>query len=331
MNYIQESDLKTKRERTWYNKFVDKFNKNLSDRFVLIGVKRYDHNYVCDIQCKECGRVKQNCYALETRCQSCRCNQSKKMKDWHKNLTDDQRKSRSLKMSKAVHDEYWSRTPEQRLKFSEMRRNLMLDTWKSYSTEERARIRKQRVKQLNNIKGHTSSFQYDVYNFIKSHTNMKVVLNDRQQLLDSFLELDIFIPELKLAIECNGTYWHSEIYLKKNYHYNKSKKCECQDILLINIWEHLWYSTEQENLKDYLLLCLSHRPNIKDLVNYNILSGNELKRDYYNLSTSKLNHKEEIYAWWYKNHDITPYKGHNKDQCIRIYTSGIDILDKDIV
>lgn len=331
MNYIQENDLKTKRERTWYNKFVDKFNKNLSDKFILLGVKRYEHNYACDLKCKRCGRVKLDCYALSTRNYSCRCYQVQAMKDWHKNLTHEQRQERSQKLSKAVYNEYWSRTPEQRAKFSETRRNVMLNTWKSYSQEERDKIRRQRVQQLNKIKGHTSSFQYDVYNFIKQHTDLTVILNDRHQLLNSFLELDIYIPELRLAIECNGTYWHSEIYLKKNYHYNKSKRCEEQNILLINIWEHLWYSDNQFKLKNYILLCLSHRPTIQDLLDYGILTGSELKRDYYNLSTNKLNHKEEIYAWWYKNKDITLYKGHHKDQCLRFYTSGIDILDKDIV
>lgn len=59
------------------------------------------------------------------------------------------------------------------------------------------------------------------------------------------LSLDIYIPELKLAIEFNGVYWHSEIYKDKNYHLNKTKLCENVGIQLIHIWEDDWvYKTD---------------------------------------------------------------------------------------
>lgn len=34
-------------------------------------------------------------------------------------------------------------------------------------------------------------------------------------------ELDIYIPEKRLAIEVNGIYWHSSLYKEKTYHYDK--------------------------------------------------------------------------------------------------------------
>lgn len=55
------------------------------------------------------------------------------------------------------------------------------------------------------------------------------------------LELDIYLPELHLAIEYNGTYWHSEQAGKyKSYHVNKSFLCEQQGIHLIHIFEYQW-------------------------------------------------------------------------------------------
>lgn len=48
-------------------------------------------------------------------------------------------------------------------------------------------------------------------------------------------ELDIYIPSKKIAIECNGIYWHSRG--DKNYHMDKWIKCEEKGIQLITIWE----------------------------------------------------------------------------------------------
>jgi hypothetical protein len=63
--------------------------------------------------------------------------------------------------------------------------------------------------------------------------NISYITNDRSIL--SGKELDIYIPDHKLALECNGVYWHS---LKEpRYHYNKWKTCKDQDIQLLTIWE----------------------------------------------------------------------------------------------
>ena len=51
-------------------------------------------------------------------------------------------------------------------------------------------------------------------------------------------ELDIYIPSLKLAIEYNGTYWHSEQFRDKKYHQEKFLRCQAEGIQLFQIWEH---------------------------------------------------------------------------------------------
>jgi hypothetical protein len=53
-------------------------------------------------------------------------------------------------------------------------------------------------------------------------------------------ELDIYIPEKKLAIEFNGTYWHSNHKVPKKYHQNKTIECAKQGIRLIHIFEYEW-------------------------------------------------------------------------------------------
>ncbi len=55
-------------------------------------------------------------------------------------------------------------------------------------------------------------------------------------------ELDIYIPSKNIAIEFDGLYWHSEAVLKdKNYHLNKTLKCEKQGIQLVHIFEDEWF------------------------------------------------------------------------------------------
>jgi hypothetical protein len=60
-----------------------------------------------------------------------------------------------------------------------------------------------------------------VVDFIKSIYNGKIITNNRKILKGK--ELDIYLPDEKLAIEFDGIYWHS---LKdENYHLNKTKLC----------------------------------------------------------------------------------------------------------
>ncbi|HDK25995.1 MAG TPA: hypothetical protein ENG48_02735 [Candidatus Atribacteria bacterium] len=53
-------------------------------------------------------------------------------------------------------------------------------------------------------------------------------------------ELDIYIPEKKIAIEYNGLYWHSDIFKDKLYHLNKLKLCNEKGIRLVQIFEDEW-------------------------------------------------------------------------------------------
>lgn len=71
-------------------------------------------------------------------------------------------------------------------------------------------------------------------------------------LLDGRKEIDIYIPSHKLAIECNGVYWHSDKYKDKNYHINKYNQCKSNGIMLVQIWED-WLKNKPEIVKSILL------------------------------------------------------------------------------
>ncbi len=50
-------------------------------------------------------------------------------------------------------------------------------------------------------------------------------------------EVDIYLPELNLGFEFNGVRWHSELFKPSNYHLEKTKLCEKNNIRLIHIFE----------------------------------------------------------------------------------------------
>lgn len=64
-------------------------------------------------------------------------------------------------------------------------------------------------------------------------------------------ELDIYIPEYKIAIEFDGLHWHSEEFRPNNYHLNKTVACENNGIQLIHIFEDEW-DFKQEIVKSRL-------------------------------------------------------------------------------
>jgi hypothetical protein len=106
----------------------------------------------------------------------------------------------------------------------------------------------------NNIqtKLHYSSFEErQVLEFIQSIYKGEIITNDRTIIKP--MELDIYLPELKLAIEYCGLYWHSEKQGKgKYYHLNKLIKCQEQGIDLITIFSDEWI-INQEEYKDKLV------------------------------------------------------------------------------
>ncbi len=92
-----------------------------------------------------------------------------------------------------------------------------------------------------NCSGYNRSGQEDeISSFIES-LGVDVIRGDRNKI---GMEIDIFIPEKNIAIEFNGTYWHSigvgGKQLHPNYHYNKTNLCNEKGIRLIHVNEFEW-------------------------------------------------------------------------------------------
>lgn len=94
----------------------------------------------------------------------------------------------------------------------------------------------------------------ELYEYIKSISTYDVI-NHCRDVLDNQYELDIYIPEIKIAIEFNGNYWHSNIYKDKEYHQLKTLMCAHKNIRLIHIFEYEWIN-DKDSIKLFLKSCI---------------------------------------------------------------------------
>lgn len=86
-----------------------------------------------------------------------------------------------------------------------------------------------------------STEHQDILNFIKSTTAHHIDINVNG-IIPTY-ELDICIPELNLAIEVDGIFWHSELSGRgRKYHINKTSECIKQGIKLIHIFSNEWHT-----------------------------------------------------------------------------------------
>jgi hypothetical protein len=74
-----------------------------------------------------------------------------------------------------------------------------------------------------------------LFDFICENYNGTIKNNYRDGL-----EIDIYLPDLKIGFEFNGLYWHSEKFKEKNYHLDKTNYFKEKDIRIIHIYEDDW-------------------------------------------------------------------------------------------
>jgi hypothetical protein len=95
----------------------------------------------------------------------------------------------------------------------------------------------------------TSKAEKEILEIVSRYCD--VVPNDRTQIVNPLtncnLELDIWIPSLRRAIEFNGEYWHSSSYSKWKDQ-QKKQQCKTNNIDLLVIEERQWYNNKYETL-----------------------------------------------------------------------------------
>lgn len=102
-----------------------------------------------------------------------------------------------------------------------------------------------------------SAGEIELYSFIKSFYKGNIIIGDRSVIYNEnsktqkYQELDILLPDINIAFEYNGNYFHSESKKDKNYHINKLNKCKEKGISLCYIWESEWLE-DNINIKKYI-------------------------------------------------------------------------------
>ena len=87
-----------------------------------------------------------------------------------------------------------------------------------------------------------SKDEIEIANFITENLKIEIVENSKK-IIKPF-ELDIYVPDLKIGIEYNGLYWHSD--KNQDYHLNKTLMCERLGIRLIHIFEDEWIQNKKK-------------------------------------------------------------------------------------
>lgn len=91
-----------------------------------------------------------------------------------------------------------------------------------------------------------SNQEIEIYNFCK--TISKTAEQSNRSVIYPY-EIDIYIPDLKIGIEYNGLYWHSNAVINKNYHLKKLELAKSKGIKLIQIFEDEYINNKELVLK----------------------------------------------------------------------------------
>jgi predicted DNA-binding protein YlxM (UPF0122 family) len=93
---------------------------------------------------------------------------------------------------------------------------------------------------------YSSREEQEIKDFLINELKIKNIVENSRNLINPY-ELDIYLPDHKLAIELNGIVWHSQDFGNKdrNYHAKKSKLCADLGIQLIHIFCTEWNSKRE--------------------------------------------------------------------------------------
>jgi hypothetical protein len=116
----------------------------------------------------------------------------------------------------------------------------------------------------------------ELFEFIQSIYGGEIIQSYRDGI-----EIDIYLPELKIGFEFNGLYWHSEQFKDKNYHLDKTNYFKERGIRIIHIWEDDWdlkdkiIKSQIENITNNSSKIFARKCTIHQI-------GNDLTREFIN-------------------------------------------------
>lgn len=98
-----------------------------------------------------------------------------------------------------------------------------------------------------------SKAEQELFDYIKNIKN-DAIQSDRKIIKP--YEIDIYIPSIKLGIEYNGGYWHSEKFRDKNHREHKTQMCLNKGVTLIHVEEYDWKNDKEKiknNIKQFII------------------------------------------------------------------------------
>lgn len=110
------------------------------------------------------------------------------------------------------------------------------------SYNNRRRLGQEICTNCNPIQKGYSIAEKELLDYVSSIYSGTIIENDRSVIIP--YELDIYLPELHLAIEFNGLYWHNEEHVSSNYHRMKSDMCKELGVHLIHVFEDDWVNKQ---------------------------------------------------------------------------------------
>lgn len=220
--------------------FQDKLNAKWNNNFTLTG-DYIKSNINSTFKCNTCGHefiMRPAALMSRGRCPNCiKISKKKRKNTWNKMSNEDFINRIKL----IVGDEY---TPLSKYidaaEYVRMRHNICGYTWE---VKARSFMCPSTSTRCPFCAQHTSNKEKDLLRFVESIYRGNIIHQDKKQIAP--YELDIYIPEKRVAIEFNGTYWHNDENKPINYHFEKSQKCEKKGIRLIHIWEYEWENERQ--------------------------------------------------------------------------------------
>ena len=113
-----------------------------------------------------------------------------------------------------------------------------------------------------------SYMEQEVIEFLKEYLPIQSIkIHDRDTITPK--ELDVYLPEYKLGIECNPTYTHNsskrthyvDYVVPINYHQQKTLDCEAAGVQLIHIFGFQW-TANSEIMKSMILNAIGKTPHV---------------------------------------------------------------------
>ena len=248
---LQSKEIQEKRKETCLEKYGVEYSlqsKDVKEKSRQTWIKKYGVEN--PNQCKEVReKYKETCkekYGTECFTQSKKYKETKRSKHWK----DFCKQLKDKNIVPIFSKEEYTNDTGRVFKCLICNNEFVTEGVCAYAKEHKSKNGTYKTLQINSIfcpycfKAHYSKKEKSVLEFVRSIYHGEILENDRTALAEegkkgNQKELDIYLPSLNLAIEFDGTYWHSSKEAQEKDE-TKNQLCEQKGITLLRIKESEW-------------------------------------------------------------------------------------------